>query len=385
MGLIQAAIGSLGGALADQWKDFYTIPTGISPTAAIVRAEKQGTDSGRGSNTSGSQAVITNGSKFVVPEGYGLILIQDGAFTGFVSEPGAYIWDSESPDSKSVFAGSGVVESLVKASWERFKFGGRPQSEQLAVYVSLQELGNNRFGTISNVYWDDSYLNSQVGAQVKGTYSLKIVDPISFVKNFVPNNYLQNGATFDFTDLDNSAAQQLFNEVVGSLAGAFSRYANAGDKQNRISKIQQDSLGFGASLFEVLDSNYKWESQRGLKIVSTAIVSIDYDEASKAILELAQRADALSGSRGNSNLQASVAAGIEAAGSTEGASGILGIGLASGSLGLGNLQQPQATPDATKASSESVTAKLQELKMLLDTGLITQADFDAAKAKHLGI
>jgi membrane protease subunit (stomatin/prohibitin family) len=80
-----------------------------------------------------------------------------------------------------------------------------------------------------------------------------------------------------------------------------------------------------------------------------------------------------------------VAAGIEAAGSTEGASGILGIGLASGSLGLGNLQQPQATPDSTQASSESVTAKLQELKMLLDTGLITQADFDAAKAKHLGI
>jgi membrane protease subunit (stomatin/prohibitin family) len=383
MGLIQAALGALGGTLADQWKDFYTIPAGVSPTAALVRAEKQGQDTGRGSNTSGSQSVVTNGSKFVVPEGYGLLLLQDGAFTGFVSEPGAYIWDSESPDSKSVFAGSGVVESLVKASWERFKFGGRPQSEQLAVYVSLQELGNNKFGTISNVYWDDSYLNSQVGAQVKGTYSLKIVDPISFVKNFVPNIYLQNGATFDFTDLDNSAAQQLFNEVIGSLAGAFSRYANAEDKNNRISKIQQDSLGFAASLFEVLDANYKWESQRGLKIVSTAIVSIDYDEASKAVLELAQRADALSGARGNSNLQASVAAGIEAAGSVEGASGILGIGLASGSLGLGNLQQQSSA--TTEVPKDSITAKLQELKGLLDGGLITQADFDAAKAKHLGI
>ena len=34
MGLIQAAIGALGGTLADQWKDFYTVPEGLPPTAA---------------------------------------------------------------------------------------------------------------------------------------------------------------------------------------------------------------------------------------------------------------------------------------------------------------------------------------------------------------
>ena len=32
MGLIQAAVGSIGGSLADQWKDFYTVPDGLSPT-----------------------------------------------------------------------------------------------------------------------------------------------------------------------------------------------------------------------------------------------------------------------------------------------------------------------------------------------------------------
>ena len=74
MGLIQAAAGAIGGTLADQWKDFYTIPTHINSTTALVSAEKRGTDRSRGSNTSASLSVITKGSKFVVPEGYGLIL-----------------------------------------------------------------------------------------------------------------------------------------------------------------------------------------------------------------------------------------------------------------------------------------------------------------------
>ena len=37
MGLIQAAVGAIGGTLADQWKDFYTVPEGLAPTAALLR------------------------------------------------------------------------------------------------------------------------------------------------------------------------------------------------------------------------------------------------------------------------------------------------------------------------------------------------------------
>ena len=81
MGLIQAVVGSVGGMLADQWKDFYTIPDGLPSTAALFAAVPRGTNAGRGSNTKGSSNIITNGSKIVVPEGYGLLLMQDGAIT----------------------------------------------------------------------------------------------------------------------------------------------------------------------------------------------------------------------------------------------------------------------------------------------------------------
>lgn len=384
MGLVRAVFGGVGGALADQWKDFYTIPDSITSTTAITPAVKKETDRSRGSNTSASSAIITNGSKFVVPEGYALILLQEGAFTGFVSEPGAYIWNTEAGDSQSVFAGGGFFTPLVKNSWERFKFGGRPQSEQVAIYVSLQELSNNKFASASEVYWDDSYLNTQVGATVRGSYSLKIVDPLGFIQKFVPNSYLKSGAAFDFTDLNNAAAQQLFNEVVGSLAAAFASYLNSSDKENRMTKIQQDSVGFASSLSEVVEASYKWKSDRGLEIVKVAVVAIEYDELSKSLLKTAQRADALAGSRGNSNLQASVAAGIEVAGSVDGAGGILGIGLAAGSIGLTGLQQPEAIPSAATAEP-TLVSKIQQFKEMLDSGLITQSEFEAAKAKLLGI
>ena len=382
MGLFQAVRGSVGGVLADQWKDFYTVPDGLPATAALFAAVPHGSNAGRGSNTRGSSNIITNGSKIVVPEGYGLLLFQDGAVTGFAAEPGGYEWRSNDPNSKSVFSGDGIVDSLVKQSWERFKFGGQPGSQQAAFFVSLKELPDNRFGTQSEIYWDDAFLKTQVGAVTRGSYTLKIVDPILFVKHFVPATYLQPGQVFDFTDIDNAAASQLFNEVVGSLAPAFSLYSNDPAKGNRITRLQQDSVGFAKSLSDAVENAYQWKSDRGLVIVKTAIISIEYDTNTRELLKTVQRADALSGSRGNSNLQASVAAGIQSAGETGGPAGVMGLGMATGMLGVGGLQQPVAP--AVPVADDSL-AKLKKAKEMLDLGLITQADYDAVKSKALGL
>lgn len=389
MGLIQAAAGAIGGTLADQWKDFYTVPDGLPATAALFAAVPRGTNAGRGSNTRGSSNVITNGSKILVPEGYGLLLMQDGGITGFAAEPGAYEWRSSDLNSASIFAGDGLVDALIKQSWERFKFGGQPGSQQRAVFVSLKELPNNRFGTQSEIYWDDRFLNTQVGAVTRGSYTLKIVDPILFVKNFVPATYLGTGQVFDFTDLNNDAAGQLFNEVVSSLAPAFSLYANDPGKGNRMARIQQDSLGFAQSLSAAVEAGYQWKSDRGLAIVKTAIVSIEYDANTRELLKTVQRADALMGARGNSNLQASVAAGMQAAGEHSGVGGLFGMGVAAGSAGIGGLQQPVTPPPAAAAAPASAAddpvAKLTKAKQMLDAGLITQADYDTLKAKLLGL
>ncbi len=386
MGLVQAVAGAVGGMLADQWKDFLTVPAGLPATAALFAAVPQGTNAGRGANTRGSSNIISNGSKIVVPEGYGLLLLQDGAITGFVAEPGGYEWRSDDINSQSIYAGDGIVSPLIRQSWERFKFGGQPGAQQAAFFVSLKELPDNRFGTQSEIYWDDGFLGTQVGALTRGTYTLKIVDPILFVKNFVPASYLQPGQVFDFTDIDNAAASQLFNEVVSSLAPAFSLYTNDPAKGNRITRLQQDSLGFAQSLSAAVEQGYQWRTDRGLAIVKTAIVSIEYDANTRELLKTVQRADALSGARGNSNLQASVAQGMQSAGEHGGAAGLVGLGMASGMAGgLGSLQQPVAPAAPAAAEADDPVARLQKAKQMLDLGLITQADYDALKAKALGL
>lgn len=393
MGFIKAFTGALGGTFADEWKDFYVPRGNVPATAAIFGAEKKGTDAGRGENTKGSENIITNGSKIVVPEGIALITLQDGAITGCITEPGGFIFQSNDQNSQSFLAGNGIISSTLKTSWERFKFGGIPAAEQIAIYVNLKEIPGNMFGTQSEIYWDDAYMNSQVGAITRGTYSLKIVDPILFVKNFVPADYLRpNAPVFDFADMDNVAGTQLFNEVVGSLSAAFSNYTNDPDKGNRITKIQGDQIGFANSLSQAVEDGYRWKSDRGLEIVKVAITAIEYDEDTKRLLSDVKKADALSGARGNSFMQQSVARGFQAAGENNGAAGMafMGMGINGTANTIGAFNQPaqpiqQPTAQQAPSTAEDPYEKLTKLKQLVDANVITQEEFDEAKKKLLGL
>ncbi|MDR2035972.1 MAG: SPFH domain-containing protein, partial [Coriobacteriales bacterium] len=425
----------IGGSFADQWKDFYTIPQGASPTAGVVPALQQHQNLGRGSNVKGSENIITNGSTIVVPEGFGLVTLENGALTGFVAQPGGYTFTSTDINAQSFFSGGGLIEAVIKQSWERFKFGGQPGSQQAAFFINLKEIPDNKFGTQAEIYWDDAYLQTQVGAVTRGSYTLKITDPITFIRNFVPVEFYTAGTTraFDFADFDNNASAQLFTEVVASLSAAFSKYTNDPDKGNRITRIQQDAIGFAASLSEAVEEGYRWSSDRGLEIIKAALLAIEYDEDTKALLSDVRKADALSGSRGNAFLQQSVARGMEAAGSNPNGGGAIGMGFmgmgmnAAGGMAQGLQQSPDAQagmpPAPTGAPAQGVPApvaapapaapaaptgepvaasapapeavaapaaadpyaELTKLKGLLDSGVITQEDFDKKKTELLGL
>lgn len=448
MGFIKAFSGAIGGTFADQWLDYLMPPTRLPDTAAIFPAVQKQQDTGRGSNTKGSENIISNGSRFVVPENYALVTFHNGEITGFVGEPGGFVYSTDDQNAKSFFASDGFFSSTLKTSWDRFKFGGMPGSQHLAFYVNLKELPNNRFGTQAEIYWDDAYLNAQVGAITRGTYSMRISDPILFTKQFVPYSYLGPDAKiFDFSDMNNDAADQLFQEVVGSLAQAFSIYTNDPSKGNRITRIQSDSVGFGQSLSQAVEQNYQWLTDRGIQIEKVAIAAIEYDEDTRTLLSDVKKADALSGSRGNSFMQQAAARGFQAAGeNADGGGGagmaFLGMGMnaaggAAGGFqqpgygqpgpGIGGQQpqqggpqqppqggaqqgygqqpqygqqqqygqhpqqgqQPQAPsgqgPQSSSGNDEDPVAKLTQLKTMLDQGLITESDYEAAKAKVLGL
>ena len=379
MGFIKAFAGAIGGTFADQWKDFIVPRSDVPATAAVFGAERRGTDNGRGSNTKGSENIITNGSKIVVPEGTAAITMQDGKITGCIAEAGGFIYSSDDQNSQSFLAGDGFFSSTLKTSWERFKFGGVPGGEQTILYVNLKEIPGNKFGTQSEIYWDDAFLGTQVSALTRGTYTIRVLDPILFMTKFVPVEYLRpDSEMFDFADMDNVAGDQLFNEVVGSLSAAFSNYCNDPSKG--------DQIGFAQSLSQAVEENYQWKSGRGLEIVKVAITAIEYDEDTKKLLSDVKKADALSGARGNSFMQQSVARGFQAAGENGGANGMAFMGMGVNAVGgvMGTMQQPTQPQQPTEPQKDPYE-EIAKFKKLLDDGIITEEEFAKKKKELLGL
>lgn len=405
MGFIKAFTGALSGAFADQWRDYYLPQSGVSATAAVFPAVPNSSNAGIGENYKGSSNIITNGSKIYVPEGVALITLENGQITGFIAESGGYEFRSNDPSSRSMLAGDGILSSTIGQSWERFKFGGQPSVQQLAFYVNLKEIPNNKFGTQNEIAFYDNFLGTQVSLMTRGTYSLRIMDPILFVKQFVPVKYLQPGApAFDFADMDNDASEQLFNEVVGCLGSALSSYTQDEAIQGSLIKVQGDQLGFAKSLSQTVENEYQWKSGRGLEITRVAILGIEYDEETKKLLSETREDDreirkkARMGQAYSDNLVGMMAADsgqamTSAAANENGAMvGFMGMNMAQQNVNnvmgtASNIQSQQQT--ATNSTNDTQVAqnptdRLLEMKKLLDAGAISQEDYDKVKAQILG-
>ena len=63
MGLIKAALGSVGSVLADQWREYFYCDS-MPENVLVSKGEKR--TSSRSSNTKGSDNIITNGAVIAV-------------------------------------------------------------------------------------------------------------------------------------------------------------------------------------------------------------------------------------------------------------------------------------------------------------------------------
>ena len=400
MGFIKAFSGALSGTFADQWKDFYVPMSNVPATVGLFPAVLQGTNANRGENYKGSENIITNGSKIVVPEGVALITVENGAVTGFISEPGGYEFRSNDPNSKSMFSGDGILASTISQSFERFKFGGQPGVQQLAFYVNLKPITGNRFGTQTPIYWQDEYLATRAGGSARGTYSLKIVDPLLFFKGFVPDMYKGASASiFDFADMDNPACDHLFNDFLTCLTGAFKRFSLKSKENNMdtIDYIQSNLDQFALTMDEEIENTYQWSSNYGIKVISVNLQA-DYDGPTLEVLEEARKADqeirraARMGQAYSSNMAGMMAAASgeamkTAAGNENGAMmGFMNMNMASqNGANLMGAVNNVSTGTSTATPVEDPTEKLLNAKKLLDAGAITSEDYDKLKAQILGI
>ena len=147
MGLIKAALGSAGGVLADQWKEYFYCDA-LDSNTLVVRGQKR--TNGRSGNK-GSDNIITSGSVIAVADGQCMIIVDQGKIAELCAEPGEFVYDAST--EPSIFCGSlgEGVSTVFRQIGKRFTFGGEVPKDQRVYYFNTKEIVGNKYGTPSPV------------------------------------------------------------------------------------------------------------------------------------------------------------------------------------------------------------------------------------------
>ena len=319
MGLIKAGMGAVGGALADQWKEFFYCEA-LGNDVMAVKGRKRTTS--RSSNTKGNDNIISNGSVIAVADGQCMMIVEQGKVVEVCAEPGEFRYDAST--EPSIFAGSlgGSIKETFKTIGKRFTFGGDTGKDQRVYYFNTKELVDNKFGTPNPIPFRavDARIGLDVDVSVRcsGVYSYKIADPLLFYTNVCGN--VEQDYTRD--ELDN----QLKTEFISALQPAFGRLSDLELRPNQI-------VSHNTELEEAMNAalSAKWGGLRGLKVVSIALGSVTLPEEDAEMIKQLQRAAVLQ----NPNMAGAALAGAQAdamkaaASNPSGAmTGFMGMGMA---------------------------------------------------------
>ncbi len=345
MGLIKAAIGSVGGTLADQWKEFFYCDS-LAQGVLVVKGQKRVTS--RSSNTNGNDNIISDGSGIAVADGQCMIIVEQGKVVEFCAEPGQFTYSSFT--EPSLFTGnlSDSIKDTFKTIGKRFTFGGDTGKDQRVYYFNTKEIMDNKFGTATPVPFRivDSKISLDMDTSVRcnGVYSYRIADPLLFYTNVCGN--VANEFTREEID------SQLKTEFVSALQPAFGELSNLEIRPNQIvSHTDELEKAMNTALSE------KWGTLRGLEVRSVAIGSVSIPEDDQKFLQQAQRSATFSNAGMGAGLSAisTADAVTTAAGNPGGAmAGFMGVGMAQNFAGANqaNLYGIAAQQQAQQAQAD---------------------------------
>ncbi|MDR3298160.1 MAG: SPFH domain-containing protein [Candidatus Nomurabacteria bacterium] len=334
MAFFKAFTGALGGSFANQWLEYMAPPATMRDHALLAKAVTVKGDRSENNDGEENPNVITNGSKFLVPEGTCLITVENGSITGVIAEPGGYTYTNEaSPEARSMFAGDGFFASTFGQSFQQFKFGGQPGNQQFAFYINLKDIAGLRYGTQNPIrYKDANYADAMLAVTSNGTYTIKVVDPVLCFKNLIPVDIAsgQGRAQFDLGEGDGGVEESLFAGFVGSLAAALSMFTKGGKS---IDDIQGGTTEFAKDVNTAVETNYQWGTRYGLAIVNVQPMGLDWDAQSVDLINKFNTGNLMQGGVGAAYAQTQIAEGVNAAGNNAGTSGMMGMGMGIGMMG----------------------------------------------------
>ena len=297
MGLILAALGSAGGVLADQWKEYFYCES-LPNNVLAVKGRKR--NSGRSSNTRGSDNIISSGSVIAVADGQCMLIVEQGKIVDVCAEPGEYVYDSSTePSIFSGKLGEGIL-NIFKQIGKRFTFGGEAPKDQRVYYFNTKEITGNKYGTPSPVPFrvvdQNIGLDIDISIRCFGEYSFLLSNPLLFYTNVCGN------VSADYTK--EQLEGQMKTELLTALQPAFARISEMGI---RYSALPGHTTELADALNEELSA--KWRDLRGMEIASIGVSSVKASEEDEAMIKEMQRNAAFR----NPNMAAAHLVGAQAA------------------------------------------------------------------------
>lgn len=398
MGIVNVAIDSLGGVLADQWKDIVTAGHFDEHVVVAPGVRKVG-QNGRGGNY-GSNDVLSNGSLIFVPENTAAFIFSQAGIEQVITEPGGFEYrDGEA----SVFDDhdreeQGVLKMVLGQAARRVGYAGMSPSQKRVAFVNLREIRGIKFGTRGPLVYNDLFYGADLEVFAYGQLSLQVVDAERFIRNFLPAN------TYSYSLDDQSARSMLIAEFLASLIVA----TNTLSSEVRISQLPSHVNEIRRTILDEDDNAGTWEDRFGISLVQVAVENIEFSDDSRELIKsYAKKKLDVSAYEGVSKQAADVAAqqmiaeGVRENGFGAAGGMMLGMGLA----GMINPRNASVESDAAAgrvpdamgrrgASGDGAEAAqtledqieaIKKFKELLDAGILTQEEFDAKKREILGL
>ncbi len=373
MGIFKAGADALRGTLSDQWKDIITADR-FSEHTVVAPGILDSTNNGRGSNTRGSDGVITNGSKIRIPENTAAFIFSQGGIENVITTPGEYEYKN---GEVSIFNGDGARKSILEQVKSRVEYGGVASTKKEIAFVNLREIRDIKFGTKGPQVYHDIFYDCDLEVYAYGSFTIKIVDAESFVKNFVPPNVRY----YSFDD------KQVRAKVLPDLVQSFIVALNALSSTYRISQLLAHMNELSQQIAKDELNAGSWKRRFGFDIVQVSVENIEFSPESRELvnkynlnkMEL-KAYENIPRNASNISAQQKIATGIQNNGLGDMGGMLYGVNIAQGISPNGEMKGN----NQALTLDEQIDA-LKKLKELNASGILTDEEFNAKKKEIMGL
>ena len=275
MGFIRAALSAGLNSFNDsKFKEAVVLPDQVSADVMAIKGQLLTKDPDGGSRQSNQNTgLLTDGSVVIVPQGYVAVLVNNGTFLGDVLEAGSHEW--RTGDNAWLLEKGGI-----KGTWENFKnrfsFGGQVITRQEIIFIRMQPIAGNKFGTQNAVEYFSERYQQMLNIRFYGLFDIKVADPVLFYVSSI-SQQIEEHKPFTLQDIAQGTLRQ---NISPKIAIAIAKYTN----ENRVDIY---SLNANQDTFNELakqEVNKVWTGLYGIEATNILLEDLSYDQESMEIV-----------------------------------------------------------------------------------------------------